>query len=78
MAMLLNSSILYVYNEVKSIYFNQTSTLYSVLLVIYRNLLKQLQDESYICCNAGKGLMPKKLRPAVDLMASKCRTLKVK
>jgi hypothetical protein len=36
-----------------------------------------LQDESYICCNAGKGLMPKKLRPAVDLMAFKCRTLKV-
>jgi hypothetical protein len=36
------------------------------------------QDESYICCNAGKGLMPKKLRPAVDLMAFKFRTLKVK
>jgi hypothetical protein len=36
------------------------------------------KDESYICCNAGKGLMPKKLRPAVDLMAFKCRTLKVK
>jgi uncharacterized protein len=32
---------------------------------------------NYICCNAGKGLMPKKLRPAVDLMAFKCRTLKI-
>jgi hypothetical protein len=38
---------------------------------------RALQDESYIYCNAVKGLMPKKLRPAVDLMAFKCRTLKV-
>jgi hypothetical protein len=46
--MLPNSSILYVCNEVKSIYFNQTSARYSVLLAIYWNFLKQLRSTDHI------------------------------
>jgi hypothetical protein len=37
-----------------------------------------LKDESYICITQVKVKCLKKLRPAVDLMAFKCRTLKVK